>query len=145
MYHSSGRYKIKTFTMIDSGATSPDSTCFIDSTFCKKYKLLSTPLLKPKTLELVDGNISSGSSVTDSISVTLCIGQHIEEILCYVTSIAKFDLILGKAWLHKHHPLINWKEDYITFKSSCCHDICLQQGCYQDVAYGVTRTDPCHV
>src|SRR4051812_18404938 len=52
----------------------------------------------------------------------MIIKQHGELILFGVTQLGKDKIFLGYAWLNKHNPIINWKEQTLEF--SQCPDIC---------------------
>jgi hypothetical protein len=47
----------------------------------------------------------------------LCFENHEENIDLQVVSLPNHDVILGKPWLEKWNPVINWKTHHITFES----------------------------
>ena len=50
----------------------------------------------------------------------LQIGQHIEEISLDITNIGQHDIILGRPWLKKHNPLIDWETEDLDFGRCLC-------------------------
>src|SRR5690606_989178 len=96
--------KIKTLGMIDCGASSQ----FIDSQFAKKHNLILERKTVPIELRVVDGTPSSAGPITHEVRVQLQIDQHLETLVMNVTKLFGFNVILGKTWLRRHNPPIDW-------------------------------------
>ena len=108
--------------MIDSGAT----TQFIDEDFAKSKNI---PLIKKpfgETLTVFDGRESSAGLITHEAEVSLLIDNHLEICTFQVTKLAQYQLIVGKSWLKKHNPSIDWVTNNVTFDSQFCKDNCLR-------------------
>lgn len=106
---------IKTYSMIDSGATG----CFINTAFVKKFNVPIRPKALPMDIHVIDGrSISSGPINHETLPIRISISQHSETIVFNVTDIGSFDCILGMDWLTRHNPQINWNSKMATFV--CC-------------------------
>lgn len=120
--------KSKTSAMIDSGA----STQFMDYQYARdrnlKFKKKKTPL----PLVVVDGRPSAAGMITHEVRVRLQIDQHLEILTFQLTKLGGYDLILGKSWLKRHNPPIDWERNTISFNSGYCQAHCLP-----------TRKKPC--
>ena len=106
--------------MIDSGA----STQFIDLDFAVKNNLPLTLKPKPETLIVVDGR-EAESQLTHTCTLDLTIDQHLETLTFQVTKLAGWNMILGKTWLKRHNPVIDWTKNTVTFGSGYCQAHCL--------------------
>ena len=114
--------KIKTLTMLDSGA----STSFIDEAFIRKHKLVSRPKQCAEVVRVVDGRQSASGMITHEIDLSLTINEHQEILTFQITCIARYDIILGKSWLSKHDPEIRWSSNLLSFPSSYCQENCIR-------------------
>ena len=101
--------------MIDSGA----STLFIDIDFAVKYNLPLTLKRKPETLIVVDGR-EAENQLTHTCTLDLTVDQHLEILTFQVTKLAGWNMILGKTWLKRHNPVIDWTKNTVTFESGYC-------------------------
>ena len=101
--------------MIDSGA----STQFIDLDFAVKNNLPLTFKPKPETLIVVDGR-QAENQLTHTCTLDLTIDQHLEILTFQVTKLAGWNMILGKTWLKRHNPVIDWTKNTVTFGSGYC-------------------------
>ena len=63
----------------------------------------------------VDGQPSSAGPITHEVSVQLQIYQHLETLILNITKLGTHDLILGKTWLRRHNPPIDWARQSISF------------------------------
>ena len=50
---------------------------------------------------------------------------HIEVNQFFLTNLGKYELILGRKWLRKHNPLIDWSKDLVQIHSNFCKENCL--------------------
>ena len=106
--------------MIDSGA----STQFIDLDFAVKNNLPLTLKPKPETLIVVDRR-EAESQLTHTCTLDLTVDQYLETLTFQVTKLAGWNLILGKTWLKRHNPVIDWTKNTVTFGSGYCQAHCL--------------------
>ena len=101
--------------MIDSGA----STQFIDLD-CVLRNNLPLPLKpKPGTIIVVNGR-EAENQLTHTCTLDLTIDQHSETLTFQVTKLAGWNMILGKNWLKRHNPVIDWTRNTVTFGSGYC-------------------------
>jgi len=107
--------------MVDSGASSQ----FIDLDFALNMNLPLTPKEKPEDLVLADGARSIIGQITHTCTLKLAVDQHMEELTFQVPKLAGWNLIVGKPWLRRHNPTINWVTNTIAFSSGYCHAHCL--------------------
>ena len=105
--------------MTDSGATSD----FMNPAYAMKHNLPIKKKKYPETLELADG--SPAGEITHTATVNLLIDQHLERITLQLSTLAHYDIILGKSWLKRHNPMIDWRRDTITFADPFCQENCL--------------------
>ena len=106
--------------MIDSGA----STQFIDLDFVVKNNRPSTLKTKPETLIVVDGR-ETEKQLTHTCTLELTVDQHLKTLTFQVTKLAGWNMILGKTWLKRHNPVIDWAKNMVTFGSGYCQAHCL--------------------
>lgn len=119
--------------MVDTGATAEG---FIDESFALQNNFTLHKLRNPRRLNVVDGRPSSAGDITHIVKATQQIKQHQEHMFFYVTKLGKFDIILGKPWLDKHNPYIDWTANIVTFNSKHCQTRCLFHGVYQICVHG---------
>eukprot|EP00798_Chlamydomonas_sp_ICE-L_P031110 gene31110-6241_t len=103
---------IKCTILVDGGATNN----FISERFRKQAKLATVEITSPMSVAMGDGTTHA---VTRKIP-----GAHIQIDdfkdtipLCETSLTSTFDIVLGKPWLRKHNPTINWREDVISWTS----------------------------
>ena len=99
--------------MVDSGARSQ----FIDLDFALNLNLPLAPKEKPEDLVLADGPRSIIGQIIYTCILKLAIDQHIQELTFPVTKLTSWNLIMGKVWLCRHNPTINWVTNTIAFPS----------------------------
>lgn len=107
--------------MVDSGATS----LFMDHEFALASGFGLRKKASPEKLTLADGRSSVAGNVVYESDITLQIDQHREETIFQITKISGYPAILGKAWLERHNPSIDWSKNQISFASSHCRQFCL--------------------
>jgi hypothetical protein len=107
--------------LMDSGASSQ----FIDVDYAERMNLEMT--LKPESQDLIlaDGKPSPIGKITHTCTLKLTIDQHEEDLTFQVTKLAGWDLIVGKPWLRRHNPLIDWEKNTCAFHSGYCQSHCL--------------------
>src|SRR3989440_492878 len=110
-----------TTAMIDSGA----SGNFMTPKYAKRHKLQTQTKKHPYELRVVDGTLISqnnGEVNQETHPLTTRIHDH-EEVLQYdIVNLGRHDIILGRPWLRKHNPQINWKTENIQFSNCKCHE-----------------------
>ena len=114
-----GYTKAKSLT--DTGASAAG---FINSVFVRRNKIPMVKLSKPINLRLADDKLAP--QITHMAQVNFRLGNHTDELWCLVTTLGKFDLILGMPWLEQHEPRVRFKERSLTFNSDHCMSYCLQ-------------------
>ena len=117
-----GQGTLRTHCLTDTGASAKS---FIDANFAKRHKLPLLPLIKPLRLRLANGVM--GGNITHVARTILAFDEHIEELYCLVTPLAKFDIILGMPWLELHDPQMAFGQRSCTFNSDHCMTNCLQR------------------
>jgi len=48
-----------------------------------------------------------------------------EDLPFHITKLVDWNMIISKAWLRRHNPIIDWSKNSITFSSPHCHENCL--------------------
>ena len=97
-------------------------------TLRKKETSLSLYSL-PRQLYLVDGLLAAG--ITHTTTIKIDIMGHKESVTFFLTNLDKYELILGRKWLRKHNPLVNWAQDVVSFNSEYCKTHCFQSNTRQ--------------
>ena len=117
-----GHGDTRTHLLTDTGASAKS---FINAKFAKYQKLPLMSLVRPLNLRLANG--MNGGQITHVARVIMAIGDHLDELFCLVTPLAKFDVILGMPWLELHDPHISFKNRTCTFNSDHCMSSCLKR------------------
>jgi transposase InsO family protein len=69
---------------------------------------------KPHVVHLADQSAQPAVGFVPSVDLTL--GTHSEQLPAFVTDLGgQWDMILGRTWLERHNPLIDWCQDTVTF------------------------------
>ena len=74
---------------------------------------------------LADKLYSKVGQITHTCTLKLTIDQHLEDLTFHVTRLAGWNLIVGKPWLRRHNPSIDWTMNSVNFSSGFCHAHCL--------------------
>jgi hypothetical protein len=121
MLTPSGRW-VTTQTLTDTGA----SACFVSRKWVRQHK--ATPYsVSPIQLALADGH--EVDRLKEAVDVVVRHGSHQHRVLCYVTDIGKYDIILGMNWLDHHRPTLTFgPQRSMRFSSTPCRLNCLQGG-----------------
>lgn len=112
---------INTNSLTDTGASAKS---FMNANFAKHHKIPLIPLMKAYKLRLADGTM--GGNITHVARVIHALDDHVEELYCLITPLARFDVILGMPWLELHDPHIQFGSRTCTFNSDHCITNCLQ-------------------
>ena len=107
--------------MIDSRVSSQ----FIDLDFALGLNLALDKKTTPEDLVLADGVRSKVRQIMYTCTLKLMIDEYLETLTFHVTKLAGWNLIVGKPWLKRHNPTINWTMNSVTFTSGFCHAHCL--------------------
>ena len=101
--------------LLDSGSSSD----FVSDTFVAEMGLPRVPLVTPVVVSYADG----GSKVaTHREQVVLTIGTVQQEFCCTPTTLAFYDVVLGKPWLTKFNSSINWELNTVAvLADGVCH------------------------
>ncbi|CAE7189385.1 Reverse transcriptase [Pyrenophora teres f. teres] len=119
----------KNSALVDTGA----SACFVNHEWIKQQKYTTFKVSKPIRLALADGE--EVAKLTHAADITIKHGNHISTVLCYVTSLGKYDVILGMNWLDRHKPVLGFGSSRsMTFDHKDCKVNCLKDG-IQDTVY----------
>jgi hypothetical protein len=102
--------------MIDSGA----SGNFITQDTVERNRLPTQKKNQAYRLRVVDGTTAQGTVDTETQLITATVRKHREEIQFDVLEHANYPVILGKPWLRKHNPTINWRTHEIQFADCSC-------------------------
>ena len=96
--------------LIDSGA----SDCFVSTEFVAAHGLKATKTKEKLKIHLADGSVRV---TTDCIrQVCVSFGEHTEFLDLQVMKLPKYEVILGKFWLDRCNPQINWKKNTMQWK-----------------------------
>ena len=106
--------------MINSGA----STQFTVLDLAVENNLPLTLKATPETLIVVDGR-DAESQLTHSCTFKLTVNQHLETLTFQVPKLVGWNMILRKAWLKRHNPVIDWTMNTVTFRSGYYQAYCL--------------------
>jgi len=97
--------------LIDGGA----SRNFIADRCIKKFKLNTSKEGNKGTVTLADGSHQPCNLFVPN--APLRIENYQDKVKLFVTKLKLYDVILGKSWLEKYNPSINWKTNEICFRS----------------------------
>ena len=91
--------------LIDSGA----SDCFISADFVREHGIKTEKTKEKLTIHLADGSVR----VTNDCVRQVCISfqEHTEFLDLQVIKLPKYEVILGKFWLDRWNPHIDWKNN----------------------------------
>ena len=115
---------IKNRLLIDNGSEAE----LIDKSFVRTQKISTFKLRKKIKLTL--GNKKVVPKLDSACLIDVHIGDHHEQVLCYVASLDVYSMVLGDGWLQTHNPSIDWKDRAMKFNSAAC----MESGC---LAHGV--------
>lgn len=107
--------------LLDNGSTAYG---FIDRSHAQRLSIPLIPLVRPRALNLADG-ASTRQKLTHQALINIKIGEHEEQMVCYVADLHMYDLILGMPWFETHNPGIDWPTRQVIFDSAHCFTHCL--------------------
>jgi len=100
-----GDHSIQTPAMIDTGAT---GIAFIDENFVRQHKVPCYRLNPPQDLEVIDGQPTESSQITDLTKISCQIHDNTEILPAFNTKLGHFSLVLGIPWLQRHAVITNF-------------------------------------
>ncbi len=106
------RQQKQVVAMIDSGA----ATTFISRQFVVENCVATRKLDCPIVLYNIIG--THHDAISDVTILELQVGEHCECMVFMVTDIGAEDVIIGRDWLRKHNPNVDW--DGGTLRLSRC-------------------------
>ena len=96
--------------LIDSGA----SECFLSTTFVKKNKMKTVKAKEKLRIQLADGTTRVSNFIVEQACVKF--EDHMDFLNFSVIPLPKYEAILGKPWLDRWNPIINWKKNNLVWK-----------------------------
>jgi hypothetical protein len=111
----SGQVRIghRTYTcraLVDSGAT----TEFVDTRFVKRIGVKPDPIKRPLSVSLADRSTQLTTHVVPALRVQLA--GYNDHLRCYQADLGgQWDIILGRSWLKRIAPTIDWRADTVSF------------------------------
>ena len=96
--------------LIDSGA----SDCFISSEFVRAHGLKTVKTKEKMKIFLADGSVRVTGECVPQVCVSF--GEHSEFLDLQVLKLPKYEVILGKFWLDRWNPQIDWKNNVMKWK-----------------------------
>ena len=117
------QYRVPALALVDSGAS---AYAFIDKSFAQHHDLPLHPLTYPRRLRGFDGQPALTGDITHVAETILALGNHVEKLFLYVTSLNQYLIILSLLWLHCHAIDANFKFNTLTMflpfcLTHCCH------------------------
>ena len=96
--------------LIDSGATEN----FISDKFVKQHRF-PTQKSTPLPVQLADRHNKETNQVTQIKNLNFN-SYRTSNLTAYVMTLQRYDMILGKPWLHDTNPVIDWQQNTLTFR-----------------------------
>ena len=117
------QYRIPALTLVNSEAS---AYAFIDKSFAQHHDLPLHPLTYPRRLRGFDGQPALTGDITHVAETILALGNHVEKLFLYVTSLNQYLIILSLLWLHCHAINANFGFNtlimFLLFcLTHCCH------------------------
>ena len=95
--------------LIDSGA----GPQFLDTDFARVHRLSAIQKTSSDQVIMGDGHTSPSSSFIPKASVQM--DGYKDRINFHITNLGGFDAILGKEWLERINPTIDWRNNIVRF------------------------------
>ena len=111
---------IKTILMIDTRIFVKE---FVNAAYIKRYQILTLSITKKINLKLA--NNLTKHALTRMIWIKMNLKDHVNEILCLITSLSKFDIIFDMLWVKKHEMNIEEDNKSLLFKTKRCLHQCI--------------------
>ena len=94
--------------LIDSGATE----CFVSTRVVREHNMKICKKKEKLKIFLADGSVKNTSQCLQNVCVDL--GEHVEFLDFFILDLPKYDVILGKSWLDRWNPVVDWKKNQVT-------------------------------
>jgi hypothetical protein len=101
----------KANALLDSGC---EGSC-IDIKYVRRLGLNTTKLPRPIPILNADGQPNLEGRISETISLELKIGEHVERMDFGITNLGRGEIFLGHDWLKLHNPSIDWREGTVDF------------------------------
>ena len=98
--------------LIDCGA----SHNFVSESFVKQYNLPTTMLPAPMPVLFANGS-SEVKACLMVPNVQLRLSDHLSAVCLIVTTLARYDVVLGKPWLTMINPIIDFQRNHVWINS----------------------------
>ena len=108
--------------LCDTGAT---GFAFIDEAFTQQHNFPKFELGIPRAMEMIVGRPVSGGDITHIVKVPLRIGNHLEELPAFITTLGHYKLVLGIPWMRYHDVSIDYAANSLDFRSELYKKSCL--------------------
>ena len=114
---------IKTRLLTDNGSKAK----LIDKSLVRTQRIHTFKLKKQIKLTLGNGEVVQ--KLDSACLIDVHIGDHHEQILCYVAHFDVYSMVLGDGWLQTHNSAIDSKNRCMKFNSAACMESgCLARG-----------------
>ena len=112
--------------LLDSGSDGS----FICPTLVKCLGIPTVPLARPvRPCAFTGIPLEEVHRATTPVKI-LILGNHQEEMVLLVMRSPHMPLVLGRPWMRKHNPQVDWSRGLITGLSPGCHTSCLQSAAW---------------
>ena len=93
--------RIKTRVLIDNGSKAK----LIDKSFVRLHGISKFRLTKKIKLELGNGDLMQW--LDRACLVDIHMSNHHKQLLCYISKLDAYSMVLGDGWLQTHNPMID--------------------------------------
>ena len=76
-------------------------------------------------MDVIDGRPITGGDVTHLVKVPLRIGNHLDELPAFITTLGHYKLVLRISWMRHHDVSIDFAANSLNFKLDFCNKSCL--------------------
>jgi hypothetical protein len=85
----------------------------VDPRLVNKKRLLHQPKERPVLVRTGEGILYeyNGGMITDEATLLIKVDGDKQEVTFDVVPVHGYDIILGKPWLKKYNPMIDWKKN----------------------------------
>jgi hypothetical protein len=81
---------------------------FMNKEFAPQYNFHHYQLKTPKTIDVINGHLTSSSNITEYVHTECTIGNCHEYLVAYIASRGHYPLVLRIPWLKKYNRNINF-------------------------------------
>ena len=117
------QYRVPALALVNSEAS---AYAFIDKFFAQHHDLSLHPLTYPHCLCEFNGQSALTGDITHVTETILALGNYVEKLFLYVTSLNQYLIILSLLWLCRHAIDANFGFNTLTMflpfcLTHCCH------------------------